>query len=115
MNQQVFTGVICAATLIFQVAPAAAADRAKIQKSIEHGVRSLKAMQAPDGFWTTLTGQHKVGATALAGLALLESNVSKKDPVVQKAAISAKELVGYHGPLCHLFSLAHDSVLRSPG
>ena len=71
---------VCAALL---VAPAArAADKEAIQRAVDRGVAYLKGIQAPDGTWRYT----EIGATALAGLALVESGVPPNDPAVQKAA-----------------------------
>jgi len=59
-----------------------AGEREQVQQAIENGVRHLKNSQAVDGSWQT----HPVGATALAALALLESEVPATDPAIQKAA-----------------------------
>jgi hypothetical protein len=85
MMRRWFSGIFFSAFILAQ-ANTSAADRDKTQKSIQRGVRALKSLQAADGYWTAELGQHRVGATALAGLALLESNVPKTDASVQRAA-----------------------------
>lgn len=54
----------------------------EINQAIEKGVTALKKMQQSDGTWR----YRKIGATALAGLALLECGVADDDPSVVKAA-----------------------------
>jgi hypothetical protein len=54
----------------------------RIQKAIDRGVERLKALQKEDGNWPF----GRLGATALAGLALLECGVPASDPSIQKAA-----------------------------
>jgi len=74
-------------------AKASAADQparpVKIQQAIDRGVAFLKAIQSgQDGMWQYVSGgtdEKNVGATALAGLTLLECDVPPSDPAVQKA------------------------------
>jgi hypothetical protein len=51
----------------------------------------LKSQQNDDGVWRT---GHDLGATALATLALLESEVPKNDPAVQRAVGQVRSQVG---------------------
>jgi hypothetical protein len=68
-------------------APARAADQAAIDRAIERGVAALKRMQAgPDGTWP----HREMGATALAGLTLLECKMPVDDPSVAKAAAAVR-------------------------
>jgi serine/threonine protein kinase len=59
----------------------------KTEKAIARGVQYLKDQQFPDGTW-----QHypNPGATALAGLTLLECGVPVTDPAIQKAAATVR-------------------------
>jgi hypothetical protein len=61
-----------------------------IQRAIDRGVAFLRSVQSPDGAWVYFaynrTAPTNVGATALAGLSLLESGVKTDDPAVRKAA-----------------------------
>ena len=71
---------------------ARAADKEAIQRAIERGAAALKGMQGPDGTWSfTGEGGTATGATALCGLALLESGVEPTDPAVEKAAKAVRE------------------------
>jgi len=74
-------------------APAAAADRpANIQRAIDRGVAFLRANQSEkDGMWHYAMPEHDIGATALAGLTLLECDVPPGDPAVAKAADIVRE------------------------
>ncbi|HZT80033.1 MAG TPA: hypothetical protein VFA26_07425, partial [Gemmataceae bacterium] len=63
-------------------APARAVDKNAVQRAIDRGVAYLKANQGQDGKWN----RREIGATALAGLTLLECGVPAKDPSVQAAA-----------------------------
>lgn len=69
-----------------------AADKEDIDKAVAAGVKYLKSIQAQDGTWDYEHGDRKAGATALAGLALLECDVDPEDPVVQKAARVVRRL-----------------------
>jgi hypothetical protein len=69
------------------------ADEQTIQHAIERGVAYLRSSQAADGHWSyagseiqRLLAGADAGATALAALALLECDVPKDDPAIQKAA-----------------------------
>jgi hypothetical protein len=59
-------------------------EQPKVDGAIQEGMRYIAAHQAQDGSFTGPAG-HPVGVTSLAGLALLESGVSKKDPAIQAA------------------------------
>ena len=63
--------------------PASAADKQEVNRAVERGVAFLKSVQGSDGTWFTYS---KVGATALAGLTLLECDVPDSDPALRKAA-----------------------------
>jgi hypothetical protein len=65
---------------------ARAGDKDAFQKAIDRGVACLKQLQRADGNWP----YDRVGATALAGLALLECGVPARDPAVQKAAVAVR-------------------------
>jgi hypothetical protein len=66
------------------------ADQEKIQQAIARGLEHLKSQQDKGTgtwpFYETFVGPAKTGATALAGVTLLECGVPPGDPVVQKAA-----------------------------
>jgi hypothetical protein len=70
-----------------------AADPQDVKQAVDRGVAYLEGLQQPDGAWafgdftnTQDAAGPKVGATALAGLALLECGVPADDPHVRKAA-----------------------------
>lgn len=79
VSQCVAVAALCLAVL----SPAAAQDDA-VQKAIERGVEFLKGAQNADGTWPS--AQWTVGATALAGLTLLECGAAPEEESVQKAA-----------------------------
>jgi hypothetical protein len=63
-------------------AAGSAAEPAGVNQAIDRGVAYLKTLQRPDGTWPRI----EIGATALAGLTLLECQVPADDPAVRKAA-----------------------------
>ena len=78
------------------VAPASwGADEQQIQRAIQRGLEHLKDRQDPvAGTWPsyeTFAGPAKMGATALAGVTLLECGVPSDDPVVKKAASAVRQ------------------------
>jgi hypothetical protein len=92
-------GVLVLGLLALVAAPAQAVDEEAIERSIARGVAALKTMQRADGTWH----YHEMGATALAGLTLLECGVASDDSAVVKAA----RVVRQQGILCmHTYSLA---------
>jgi hypothetical protein len=89
---QIAAALSCAVVLL---TPAArAADRQAVKQAIDRGVAWLKKQQQDDGSWPYMSKGHIPGATALAGLTLLECGVPADDPAVQKAA----DLVRKQGP-----------------
>jgi hypothetical protein len=67
-----------------------AANDEEVNRAVERAVAYLKTNQNPDGTWpyagSLNDSSHPVGVSALVGLALLECNVAREDPVIQKAA-----------------------------
>src|SRR5262249_7133559 len=82
----------------------ARADDKDIPRAIQQGVTFLKSQQA-DGSWK-YQDTH-AGATALAGLTLLECDVPADDPAVQKAAQALRPKTI---ELTHTYSLALASL-----
>jgi hypothetical protein len=81
-------GVVAALAVALLLAPAApAADKAAIERAVDKGAAFLKSQQGQDGSWN----YQEIGATALCGLALLESGAKPDDPAVQKAAKAVRE------------------------
>jgi hypothetical protein len=85
---------------VLLAAPAPAkVDKDEVNKAVDRGVKYLKGLQRGDGTWP----YDQIGATALAGLTLLECGVATDDPAVQKAARAVRhKSVG----LTHTYSLA---------
>ncbi len=58
----------------------------EISETIAHGVRFLESCQEADGSWEEpAQGAHRLGVTALAGLALMENGVSPDHTTIQRA------------------------------
>jgi hypothetical protein len=81
---------------LLALAPAArAVDKETVQRAIDKGVAYLKQVQGQNGSWSySQDGNDEsstTGATALAGMTLLECGVPANDPAVQKAATFVRE------------------------
>lgn len=75
---------LCICLLFCSTTAARAAAKHEIDEAIKRGAEFLKQSQKADGSWQ---GNQGSGATALAGLALLESGIVKtSDPTVRKTA-----------------------------
>ncbi len=82
------------------LAPGArAAEPGGVDRAVERGVACLKRLQGPDGTWP----REQIGATALAGLTLLECGVPADDPAIRKAAEAVRRVAV---DLTHTYSLA---------
>jgi hypothetical protein len=81
-------------------APTRAGDQELIDRAVERGVGYLRKVQQKSGLWSH---NQPSGATALAGLALLECGVLPGDPAVRKAAEALRKA---GGPLTLTYSLA---------
>ncbi len=79
-----------ACVILLLVPPVLAVDRPgddEIDRAIAEGMEFLRSQQERDGSWTYNFNQnHRLGITALAGLALMENGVDRDDPVIHKAA-----------------------------
>jgi hypothetical protein len=85
--------------LLAQGSASSAADKDAVQQAIDRGVAYLKSLQRDDGSWP----HAQIGATALAGLTLLECQVPPKDPSIQKAVAVVRQ----NSPmLTHTYSIA---------
>jgi hypothetical protein len=69
-------------------------DQAAIDASIDKGVAALKKMQGQDGTWPqhAQAPETRIGATALAGLTLLECGCKDDDDAVKKAAAACRKV-----------------------
>jgi hypothetical protein len=68
---------------------APAVEPTAINAAVERGVAALKKMQQADGTWP----HAEIGATALAGMTLLECGVSKEDKAVIAAAAAVRKTI----------------------
>ena len=91
--------LLTVAASLLLAAPARAVEAKAVEVSIARGVVALKKMQRADGTWPYTD----IGATALAGLALVESGVAKNDRAVTAAA-DAVRAASYS--LTHTYSLS---------
>src|SRR6478672_9776506 len=102
MRQVLRVGLLGVGVLVVAGVGARAADPQAIRQAVERGVRALRGMQGANGKWVETEGEARsVGATALAGLTLLECDVSANDPAVQKAAEVVRRAVP---TLCYTYS-----------
>jgi hypothetical protein len=82
MRNRLAVGLFAAVVLGTANAPARAVDPQEVTRAIDRGVEALRRMQSQEGKW-----QHpEIGATALAGLTLVECGVDADDKAVQRAA-----------------------------
>ena len=99
MKRAIRLGGTLFALLLVTPTPAWAVEKAAIHQAIDRGVAALKKIQTLDGTWL----RQEVGATALAGMTLLECDVPPSDPAVEKAANSVRL---HCIELTHTYSLA---------
>src|SRR5947209_19522697 len=91
--------VLTVAALLLTATTAPAVEKAAIDKAVDDGVAALKKLQRNDGTWP----HEKIGATALAGLTLLECGVPADDKSVQNAARAVRAACLR---LTHVYSLS---------
>jgi hypothetical protein len=95
-----WAAVLCPLCVVLCPLSARAAEQAEIDKAIERGVAALKLMQSRrDGTWPHET----IGATALAGLTLMECKVPADDKAVAAAADAVRRA---SLSLTHTYSLS---------
>ncbi|MFN9717406.1 MAG: DUF4159 domain-containing protein [Planctomycetota bacterium] len=70
--------------------------RASVKRSLERGCNYLKAQQADDGSWNIAGEQYTIGTTALAVMALINSDVPVNSPEVQ-AGLNFLRSIGPEG------------------
>ena len=98
MRGELRTALVLGALLLAGAA-ARAAEKEAIDKAIDRGVAALKQLQGRNGTWP----HPEIGATALAGLTLLECKVPADDAAVEKAAAAVREA---SLRLTHTYSIA---------
>jgi len=84
-------GTAAAVGVLLLAGPARAADADQIERAVQRGVAFLKSQQGREGRWNYPS--HEAGATALAGLALLECGVAADDPAIAAAARAVRQEV----------------------
>ena len=82
MRRALWAGGLAVGVLVLGGAPVRAVDRGAIEKAVTRGVEALRVLQRDDGTWP----HQEIGATALAGLTLLECDVEPSDKAVESAA-----------------------------
>ncbi len=83
MRKVILAGLLAVGVLgVVSVPPARSVDRDGIQRAVDRGVAYLKSIQRENGTWT----HPEMGATALAGLTLLECGLEPDDKSVAAAA-----------------------------
>src|SRR5262249_50814195 len=80
--------VLTVGALLLTTSAAPAVEKAAIDKAVDDGVAALKKLQRNDGTWP----YEKIGATALAGLTLLECGVKGDDKSVADAAAACRKV-----------------------
>jgi VWFA-related protein len=96
MNPRWFAGLIAlllSITSSAALARADAPDDQEIARAISRGVAYLREQQSADGHWTEPSQpEHRLGMTALAGLALMENGVADDAPAIKRARSVVVEL-----------------------
>ncbi len=97
--KQILAFCLASAAFTLTVEPVRAVDKDEVNRAIARGVKGLRSMRQPDGKWPYT----QIGATALAGLTLVECGVGADDKDVAAAADAVREA---SVRLTHTYSLA---------
>ncbi|RUL88346.1 VWA domain-containing protein [Tautonia sociabilis] len=89
--------ILAAAAVLAMIPPTAIGQGDDLDKRVEEaiasGVEYLRREQAREGHWDyRLAHNHRLGMTALCGLALLENGVPADDEAIRKAAVVVRDL-----------------------
>jgi hypothetical protein len=87
MKYRLALGLLATLALVTTSTPIRAVDQETIERAIKRGVKALRSMQQSDGTWP----HQYIGATALAGLTLLECGADKEDKDVLRAAAAVRK------------------------
>jgi hypothetical protein len=87
MSQVLKAGLLSVIVLGIAASHGRAVDPKAVEKAIDAGVKVLRDMQGPDGTWP----HREIGATALAGLTLLECGAKTDDRAVLRAADTVRK------------------------
>ncbi|HTU22542.1 MAG TPA: HEAT repeat domain-containing protein [Gemmataceae bacterium] len=82
MKKLLALGLLATMALAIGDTSARAVDKGEIDRAVDRGLKALRDMQLADGKWR----HNQIGATALAGLALLECGAKEDDKAVLRAA-----------------------------
>ncbi|HEY7426465.1 MAG TPA: HEAT repeat domain-containing protein [Gemmataceae bacterium] len=99
MKKLLVFGLLPTTLLAAMGAPARAVDSVAVKGAIERGVTALRRMQGGSGTWP----HNQIGATALAGLTLLECGAKPDDKAVRRAADAVRKS---SIELTHTYSIA---------
>ena len=86
MKHPFYIGLLALAGLLATTGRIWAVDPEAVNQAIQKGVKYLKSQQLEEGIWD----HPQIGATALAGLALMHSGVPANDPAIRKAAAAVR-------------------------
>ncbi|HEY7327848.1 MAG TPA: HEAT repeat domain-containing protein [Gemmataceae bacterium] len=87
MKYRLALGLLAALAVAITSTPARAVDQEAIDRAVTKGVAALRGMQTAEGTWP----HEYIGATALAGLTLLECGADKEDKDVLRAAQAVRK------------------------
>src|SRR5262245_51641109 len=99
MKKQLVFGLLTTAVLAVASAPVRAVEDEAVKGAIDRGVTALRRMQGANGTWP----HDQIGATALAGLTLLECGAKPDDKAVSRAADAVRQK---SIALTHTYSIA---------
>jgi hypothetical protein len=106
MSKLLRAGILAGIVMALAGSSGFAVDPKDIEKAIAAGVKALSDLQSDDGFWPPHreTGDaSKIGATALAGLTLLECGAKADDQAVLRAADAVRRAcpkLNYNYSIC---------------
>lgn len=87
MTKMLRDGLLAAFLVGIAASFSPAVEQKAVDQAIERGVKALRGMQAENGTWL----HPEIGATALAGLTLLECGAKAEDRAVQRAAVAIRK------------------------
>jgi hypothetical protein len=87
MSKLLRAGLLAGFVLGMAASSSRAVDQRAVEKAIEAGVKALRGMQEGNGTWP----HQEIGATALAGLTLLECGAKPDDDAVRHAADAVRK------------------------
>lgn len=112
-------GLLAGIAIAFPASSGYAVEQKDIEKAIAAGVKSLRRLQTADGTWPAhreASDAAQIGATALAGLTLLECGAKDDDEAVFRAAQTVRRAspnLSYNYAIC--LSILFFDRLGDPG